>query len=134
MHVVTRISLERLNRRLSTSIYGASCLITEGACKEAVRIRKGRRAKRPAKDHIYLRHSHLLAEVLYERLLSIFKGASIFSGAKVRKQPILVLRTVHHNMGSIPTWHSPVAGTTKARHLATRDTSIKIIIKPQLLL
>ena len=51
----------------------------------------------PEKDHIYLRLSHLPAEVLHERLLGISETAAIFSGADVTKEPIPVLPTVHYS-------------------------------------
>ncbi|KAH7099045.1 succinate dehydrogenase [Auriculariales sp. MPI-PUGE-AT-0066] len=113
-----------------TGIYGAGCLITEGAlrghrCGEpfmaryaptakdlasrdvvsrsmTMEIREGRGVG-PEKDHIYLQLSHLPAEILAERLPGISETASIFCGVDVTKEPIPVLPTVHYNMGGIPT-------------------------------
>ncbi|PWZ13119.1 Succinate dehydrogenase [ubiquinone] flavoprotein subunit, mitochondrial [Zea mays] len=55
--------------------------------------------KGPLKDHIYLHLNHLPPEVLKERLPGIFETAAIFAGVDVTKEPILVLPTVHYNMG-----------------------------------
>ncbi|KAL5647595.1 hypothetical protein ACJX0J_041950, partial [Zea mays] len=63
----------------------------------------------PLKDHIYLHLNHLPPEVLKERLPGISETAAIFAGVDVTKEPILVLPTVHYNMGGIPTnYHGEV--------------------------
>ena len=62
-----------------------------------IEIREGRGVG-PEKDHIYLRLSHLPAEVLHERLPGISETAASFSSVDgVTKEPIPVLNTVHHN-------------------------------------
>ena len=61
-----------------------------------IEIRKGCGVG-PEKDHIYLRPSHLPAEVFHERLPRISETAAIFSGVDVTREPIPVLSTVHYN-------------------------------------
>src|SRR5271154_6444979 len=85
-----------------TGIYGAGCLITEGARDEGGGVG-------PQKDHILLHLEHLGPEVLHERLPGISETARIFAGVDVTKEPIPVLPTVHYNMGGIPTnYHGEV--------------------------
>ncbi|GAB4845922.1 Succinate dehydrogenase [ubiquinone] flavoprotein subunit 1, mitochondrial [Ancistrocladus abbreviatus] len=61
------------------------------------------------RDHIFLHLNHLHPEVLKERLPGISETAAIFAGVDVTKEPILVLPTVHYNMGGIPTnYHGEV--------------------------
>ncbi|GAB4825813.1 Succinate dehydrogenase [ubiquinone] flavoprotein subunit 1, mitochondrial [Ancistrocladus abbreviatus] len=51
------------------------------------------------RDHIFLHLNHLHPDVLKERLPGISETAAIFAGVDVTKEPILVLTTVHYNMG-----------------------------------
>ena len=67
-----------------------------------VEIREGRGVG-PNKDHVFLKLSHLGADVIDERLPGIAETAKIFAGVDVAKEPIPVLPTVHYNMGGIPT-------------------------------
>jgi succinate dehydrogenase / fumarate reductase flavoprotein subunit len=67
-----------------------------------IEIREGRGVG-PMKDHIYLHLDHLDPVMIRERLPGITESSRIFAGVDVTKKPIPVLRTVHYNMGGIPT-------------------------------
>merc|ERR1711970_503181 len=59
------------------------------------------------KDHVYLQLHHLPPQQLATRLPGISETAMIFAGVDVTREPILVLPTVHYNMGGVPTnWRS----------------------------
>ena len=67
-----------------------------------IEIREGRGVGTD-KDHIHLHLEHLDPSIIHERLPGIAETAKIFADVDVAKEPILVLPTVHYNMGGIPT-------------------------------
>ena len=77
-----------------------------------IEINEGRGAGKD-KDHILLQLSHLLNDLLKERLPGISETASIFAGVDVTKEPVPVIPTVHYNMGGVPTnWKGQVINPT----------------------
>ncbi|XP_074656151.1 succinate dehydrogenase [ubiquinone] flavoprotein subunit, mitochondrial-like [Tubulanus polymorphus] len=67
-----------------------------------IEIREGRGVG-AEKDHVYLKLSHIPADILHSRLPGIMETAHIFAGVDATREPIPVLPTVHYNMGGVPT-------------------------------
>src|SRR5688572_3650032 len=68
----------------------------------AMEIREGRGVGED-QDHIYLHLDHIAPDILAERLPGITETGKLFAGVDLRRQPMPVARTVHYNMGGIPT-------------------------------